>query len=136
MFAGTLSKLDQVELKDALITDQQLQALISRVKDTKTKLSTNLICETLKQPPVSLTSAFLHLHKLWLYLEDQTELSAVWRGVMGCLGSSRVMEELRDWDCVYSRLFRPFTASLALQETGRTICSHRLLAPFANGAGG
>ena len=94
LFAGTLSKLDQVELKDALITDQQLQALISRVKDTKTKLSTNLICETQMQPPVSLASAFLHLHKLWLYLEDQTELSAVWRGVMGCLGSSRVMEEL------------------------------------------
>ena len=86
LFAGTLSKLDQVELKDALITDQQLQALISRSKDTKTKLSANIICENLHQPPVHLPSAFLHLQKLSLYLEDPTSLA--WRSVVAALVSS------------------------------------------------
>ena len=92
LFAGTLSKLDQVELKDALITNQQLQALISRSKDTKTKLSANIICENLHQPPVHLPSAFLHLQKLSLYLEDPTSLT--WRSVVEALASSSVLSEV------------------------------------------
>ena len=95
LFAGTLSKLDQVELKDALITDQQLQALISRSKETKTKLSANIICESLQETsPVHLASAFLHLQKVWLSLEDQREPSPAWLTVLQCLALSPVVEEV------------------------------------------
>ena len=94
LFVETLSKLDQVDLKDALITDQQLQGLISRSKETKTKLSANIICENLHQPPVHLPSAFLHLQKLSLHLEEPTSESTEWRPVLECLAASRVMEEV------------------------------------------
>ena len=94
LFVTTLAKLEEVELKDALITNQQLRALISRSKDTETKLSVHIICENLHQAPVQLQSAFFNLHKVYLALEDYTDLTGPrWTEVVRSVERSRVLRE-------------------------------------------
>ena len=95
LFVTTLANLEEVELKDALITNEQLQALISRSKDTKTKLSVNIICENVHESPVHLPSAFFQLQKISLCLEDYTDLTAArWSAVLRSVVMSPVLEEV------------------------------------------